>query len=99
MPGNRRSGICTVRDEKERDQRLRTRSVLRAKWSIEDVFKRVPAAEGIAPEALKKRSRMSIASASRKRGAYICCRVLGYRIEAVVAYVHISGAAVSLANG
>ena len=82
---------------RKNEQRLRTRSALHEKWSIEDVFRRVAAEQGLELDALKRRSRMSKVSAGRKRGAYICCRVLGYRIEEVAAYLKISGPAVSSA--
>jgi len=80
---------------RKNEHRLRTRSVLREKWSIEDVFKRVAEEHNLKPEELRNRSRMSVVSECRKKSAYICCRILGYRVEEVAAYLKISGPAVS----
>lgn len=92
--GNREFVISVM---KKNEQRLRARSFLCRKWSIEDVFVQIAHEYKVKPVDLKKRSRLTTVSKCRQRCAYICCRILGYRIEEVAAYMKISGPAVSWA--
>jgi putative transposase len=79
------------------EQRLRTRSVLRKKWSIQDVFSYLAKEHNLKPSDLEKRSRLTRISICRQKCAYICCRIIGYSIEDVADYMNISNPAVSWA--
>jgi putative transposase len=80
---------------KKNENRLRSCGLLRAKWSIEKVFKEISKENKIKIEDLKKRNRMSATSKYKKIGAYICCRIIGYSMEEVAEYLQMSNPAVS----
>ena len=90
-----REFVLSVMEKHKR--RLRARGVLRKKWSIEDVFKYLAREYKVAAVDLEKRSRLTEVSACRQRCAFICCRILGYKISEVAEYMKISGPAVSWA--
>jgi REP element-mobilizing transposase RayT/DNA-binding transcriptional regulator GbsR (MarR family) len=92
--GNREYVISVM---KKNEDRIKICTVMRAKWPIEKVFKEIGKENKIKIGDLKKRSRMSIASKSKKIGAYVCCRIIGYSMEEVAQYLQMSNPAVSWA--
>jgi REP element-mobilizing transposase RayT len=83
---------------KKNERRLRIKSTVRDRWSIEKVLKAVADEHNLKSSDLMRRSRLSAVSRCRKTFAYICCDVLGFSVEDVAAFLRISGPAVSWAK-
>jgi REP element-mobilizing transposase RayT len=90
--GDREFVVSVMRKNNER---LQLRSVLRQAWSIEQVFDRLTRKYGCISDEVKKRSRLTTASTCKRKGAYICCGIIGYPVIEVASYLGVSGPAVS----
>jgi len=80
---------------KKNEDRLRSISLLRQRWSLDAIAEVLGKKHKLHPEEIIIKSNRSAVSAFRKRFSYISCRIIGFPVAAVARYLNQSSPAVS----